>query len=225
MYCAVEGDEESYVKGVYAASVDSNYEGDNIGGAIGYLGTYENHDNKTPIVTTLKNITVCGLTISGTRKVGGTVGQSNVTNWSTSRADVTFEDLIVTSCKISIDLSTITAEETESEEVQEAYAQENLAKLFAGAIIGESFYKADFKYCSASSSVYVTGYSTATVYQGDSEEDSANAGIFDGSRNNKICTIGDETSCSAQIEYIVTDGESKGESDDQNISSDSESGD
>ncbi len=64
--CTVEGITGSYIKGVYSAE---KFEGDNVGGIIGFTGELNS--------TTEDNISNChvsGVTVSGTRKVGGVVG-------------------------------------------------------------------------------------------------------------------------------------------------------
>lgn len=64
--CTVEGITGSYIKGVYSAE---KFEGDNVGGIIGFTGELHSitEDN-------ISNCHVSGVTVSGTRKVGGVVG-------------------------------------------------------------------------------------------------------------------------------------------------------
>ena len=60
--CSINADEGSFVKGEYGAE---NFEGDNVGGAIGYTGE-GNHVHS--------GISISNLDVEGTRKVGGVVG-------------------------------------------------------------------------------------------------------------------------------------------------------
>ena len=80
--CHVEANTGSTVTGTYQAT---DLEGDNVGGLIGFLGEGD---------TTLTNCSVSGLTVTGTRKVGGIVG-SAFTNNHVEGCDVT--DVIVAS--------------------------------------------------------------------------------------------------------------------------------
>ncbi|MCH5157518.1 MAG: right-handed parallel beta-helix repeat-containing protein [Clostridiales bacterium] len=80
--CSVNGENDSYIKGVYAAK---NFEGDAIGGMVAYSA-----ENGTPHVT---GCTVNGVDVIGTRKVGGVVGQlgtgNGVLNCTYSNGSVT----------------------------------------------------------------------------------------------------------------------------------------
>ena len=60
--CSIDAGEGSFVKGVYEVE---NFEGDNVGGAIGYTGE-GNHVHS--------GISISNLDVQGTRKVGGVVG-------------------------------------------------------------------------------------------------------------------------------------------------------
>ncbi|OUO14904.1 beta strand repeat-containing protein [Flavonifractor sp. An4] len=80
--CHVEANTGSTVTGTYQAT---DLEGDNVGGLIGFLGEGD---------TTLTDCSVSGLTVTGTRKVGGIVG-SAFTNNHVEGCDVT--DVIVAS--------------------------------------------------------------------------------------------------------------------------------
>ena len=63
--CTVAGEDGSFIRGVFLAN---DVEGDNIGGIIGYTGEL---NNTTESICKCK---VSGMTVSGTRKVGGVVG-------------------------------------------------------------------------------------------------------------------------------------------------------
>ena len=68
--CSVIVDEDSKVTGNYT-DTETNLEGDNVGGLVGFLGEGD---------TTVSGCTVSGLTVSGTRKVGGLVGSVFTSN-------------------------------------------------------------------------------------------------------------------------------------------------
>lgn len=65
--CSVEGDDGSHVKGVWS---EQDLEGDNVGGLVGFTG------EGTP-VERIVDCKASGLTVSGTRKVGGLLGYMN----------------------------------------------------------------------------------------------------------------------------------------------------
>ncbi len=70
--CAVFGNAESYIMGTYAQP-SSSLDGDKVGGIIG--NTYSN--TSSTVKEVIKNCRVFGVTVSGTRKVGGIVGYLN----------------------------------------------------------------------------------------------------------------------------------------------------
>ena len=66
--CRVDGDVSSYVIGTYQ---EADLEGDNVGGLIGYRGEGGN---------TVSGCSVSGITVEGTRKVGGLIGSAFTNN-------------------------------------------------------------------------------------------------------------------------------------------------
>ena len=103
--CSVNGAAGSYVKGTY---LQANLEGDAVGGIIGYYceGT-----------KSLDHCTVAGVSVEGTRKVGGVVGQQG-------------GDVTVSNCSFSG-----TVRSNASAEYQAANA--NVGKLMVGGLVGE----------------------------------------------------------------------------------------
>lgn len=101
--CSVNGAAGSYVKGTY---LQANLEGDAVGGIIGYYceGT-----------KSLDHCTVAGVSVEGTRKVGGVVGQQG-------------GDVTVSNCSFSG-----TVRSNASAEYQAA----NVGKLMVGGLVGE----------------------------------------------------------------------------------------
>ena len=101
--CSVNGMAGSYVKGTY---LQDNLEGDAVGGIIGYYceGT-----------KSLDNCSVVGVSVEGTRKVGGVVGQQG-------------GDVTVSGCSFSG-----TVRSNASAEYQAA----NVGKLMVGGLVGE----------------------------------------------------------------------------------------
>lgn len=101
--CSVNGAAGSYVKGTY---LQANLEGDAVGGIIGYYceGT-----------KSLDYCTVAGVSVEGTRKVGGVVGQQG-------------GDVTVSNCSFSG-----TVRSNASAEYQAA----NVGKLMVGGLVGE----------------------------------------------------------------------------------------
>lgn len=101
--CSVNGAAGSYVKGTY---LQANLEGDAVGGIIGYYceGT-----------KSLDQCTVAGVSVEGTRKVGGVVGQQG-------------GDVTVSNCSFSG-----TVRSNASAEYQAA----NVGKLMVGGLVGE----------------------------------------------------------------------------------------
>ncbi len=75
--CSVNASGDSFVKGIY---LKENYEGDNIGGAIGNLGA---NNGKA------SNVLVSGIDVEGSRKVGGIVG---VTNYNATIESCNYSD-------------------------------------------------------------------------------------------------------------------------------------
>ncbi len=102
--CSVKGAAGSYVKAVYAGN---DFEGDNVGGAIGYGA----EGQKTYTVT------VSGLTVEGTRKVGGAVGYLG--------GEVAL-DATVSECIVKI-----------TNEAKDDYTANNIGKLYVGGMVGE----------------------------------------------------------------------------------------
>lgn len=101
--CSVNGAAGSYVKGTY---LQANLEGDAVGGIVGYYceGT-----------KSLDHCTVAGVSVEGTRKVGGVVGQQG-------------GDVTVSNCSFSG-----TVRSNASAEYQAA----NVGKLMVGGLVGE----------------------------------------------------------------------------------------
>lgn len=104
--CSVICEEGSTVTGVYK---ESDLEGDSIGGLIGY---------SAEVSSEYTNLTVKGLSVAGTRKVGGLIGQVG-----------TYDRLI----------SNITVENvTVSINASREYVNGNTGKIFAGGVFGET---------------------------------------------------------------------------------------
>lgn len=104
--CSVIGNAGSYVKGTYK---ENNFEGDAVGGIIGYAAEKGNAEAKV--------ISECSATIDviGTRKVGGIVGQCG-------------KDANVYGCTFSGNVSI---------EAPESYITGNSGKIMIGGIVGE----------------------------------------------------------------------------------------
>lgn len=126
--CSVIADEGSFVKGVY---LENDLEGDAIGGLVGYM---------CEVNGTFANLKVSGLTVIGTRKVGGLVGQLGT-------YDRTLENVTVENVVVSINA---TAE----------YINGNTGKIMAGGILGE---------CTSGTSVTVKGTASNIVVNGVAE--------------------------------------------------------
>lgn len=100
-----------HVDAAVASTVTGNYlgadlEGDNVGGLIGFMGEGD---------TTLSECSVSGLTVSGTRKVGGLVGSA-------------FNNNLIENCAVS--KVTVTSNATED------YAMGNLSSMGIGGLAG-----------------------------------------------------------------------------------------
>ena len=107
--CSVQADSGSYVKGMYSA-VD--LEGDNVGGLTGFHGEGSQ--------ASFTNCSVSGLTIEGTRKVGGIVGSA-------------FQNNVIESCTVT---DTVIGTNADT-----AYADANAKTMGIGGIVG--LYTAD----------------------------------------------------------------------------------
>ena len=104
--CSVIGNAGSYVKGTYK---ENNFEGDAVGGIIGYAAEKGNAEAKV--------ISECSATIDviGTRKVGGIAGQCG-------------KDANVYGCTFSGNVST---------NADETYIAANAGKIMVGGLVGE----------------------------------------------------------------------------------------
>ncbi len=104
--CSVMADPGSYVTGTY---LEADVEGDAVGGLVGYMA--EDKD-------TFSDLKVSGLTVTGTRKVGGLIGQIG-----------TYERT----------LDNVSVENTTVKIVAPAdYISGNAGKLFVGGVFGEA---------------------------------------------------------------------------------------
>ena len=108
--CSVIGSEYSSVTGTYNGP---DFEGDSVGGIIGFTGEY----STTPTsVLRVKEVTVKNLAVSGTRKVGGVIGYLH---YGVLAEDITAEKLTVSTNAAS------------------TYISDNSGKIFVGGIVGE----------------------------------------------------------------------------------------
>lgn len=101
--CSVIGNEGSYIHGIYSAA---DYEGDNVGGLIGYRGEGS---------TATSGCSVSGVSIEGTRKVGGLLG-------------TVYNNNITTDCSVS-DIAV-------SSNATREYAEQNATKMGVGGLFG-----------------------------------------------------------------------------------------
>lgn len=114
--CSVHADQGSLVEGVY---LQSDLEGDAIGGLVGYMAEKSGE---------YRNLSVSGLTVRGTRKVGGLVGQLGTYDRTLS----------------GVDVSNVVVESVASAE----YVAANSGKIFFGGVLGE---------CTSGTSVVLKG--------------------------------------------------------------------
>lgn len=105
--CSVIGETGSSVVGTY---LEANLEGDAVGGLIGYFP----EDNKTSV-----NLVVKGISVFGTRKVGGLIGHIG------TYSDKKLENAVVENVTVSTNASA-------------EYIQDNSGKIFVGGIFGEA---------------------------------------------------------------------------------------
>lgn len=104
-FCSVKATEGSFVKGVY---LKTDFEGDAIGGLMGYA---------PEVSKEYTDLAVSGITVIGTRKVGGLFGQAGAYNRTISKVSV--------------------ANVTVKIEASEEYLSGNAGKIFVGGVIGE----------------------------------------------------------------------------------------
>ena len=107
--CSIAAAEGSFVEGVCA---ENDYEGDNVGGIIGYTGE---HGALTASVT---DCSVSGLAVSGSRKVGGVAGYVNY-------------GVSVTGCSFTDGAVSL------SDKTPDDYVASHLGNAFVGGIAGE----------------------------------------------------------------------------------------
>ncbi len=101
--CSVIGESGSYVQGIFAKT---DLEGDNVGGIVGHMAESN----------TVADCIVKGVTVAGTRKVGGIVG---IANGGSAIQNAIVENVVV---KTNAD---------------DTYLAENESKIFVGGILGE----------------------------------------------------------------------------------------
>ena len=107
--CQVIGNTGSFVKGIYR---EANLEGDNIGGAIGFTGEATGR--------VYSGISVCGIDVIGTRKVGGVIGYLNFGY----TAGMTLQNVSFSDGTVKI-------------EAPDDYLTENGSRSYVGGIVGE----------------------------------------------------------------------------------------
>ena len=170
--CTVAGNEGSFVKGVY---LETDLEGDNVGGAIGYSGEASGR--------VYSNIHVSGIDVTGTRKVGGVVGYLNYG----------YENgMTLTQSSFSNGSVTIAG--------PEEYLSENASKLLAGGLVGEyaagnANYPVTVSDCSVEN-VEIFGYSeavTGTVIGGTR-----------GAYGEQVLTAENLTESNVTVSYTIT---------------------
>ncbi len=171
--CTVAGKEGSFVKGVY---LETDLEGDNVGGAIGYSGEASGR--------VYSNIHVSGIDVTGTRKVGGVVGYLNYG----------YENgMTLTQSSFSDGSVTIAG--------PEEYLSENASKLLAGGLVGEyaagnANYPVTVSDCSVEN-VEIFGYSdavTGTVIGGTR-----------GAYGEQVLTAENLTESNVTVSYTITE--------------------
>ncbi|MCD8306634.1 MAG: hypothetical protein LUD51_00155 [Clostridia bacterium] len=145
--CSIVADEGSYIKGIYDKE---DYEGDAIGGIAGYMGVKESQSYETSDGTDnashIWDVTVSGLTISGSRKVGGIVGNAYIdeTDYafvsSASYAESTDNEAATTAATEAISGNTVSDCTISLTYVtKDGYTSGKIggSRLFVGAILGE----------------------------------------------------------------------------------------
>lgn len=101
--CSVSGSSGSSVTGKY---LEANLEGDNVGGLIGFRGEGTNQ---------ITGCSVSGITVDGTRKVGGLVGSA-------------FDNNTIIGCSVT--------DVTVNSSATPGYIQDNLSSIAIGGLIG-----------------------------------------------------------------------------------------
>ncbi len=134
--CSVEGDDESYVKGTYDKA---NFEGDAVGGIVGYSAEQNDADGEV-----IKGCTAT-INVEGSRKVGGIVGQAGC---NSNVSDCTYTGNVKTNASAE-------------------YIADNSSKIFVGGIVGEvaggSPLTVTIKGNTVASGSTVTGYLSTTT--------------------------------------------------------------
>ncbi|MCD8294756.1 MAG: hypothetical protein LUE27_05910, partial [Clostridia bacterium] len=206
--CSVAGDSGSFIKGVYASI---SYDGSYVGGIAGYVTTSVTTTDRTNFLTHdqihMYDISVSGLTISGTYYVGGLVGELLLANTSvtyvigtksSSETETSATGCSVSNCTIEITIVTDEYEET-GDGVTE-YLNSEEKNLYCGAAVGYISCKITIScaFTNVSLGYYPPKKSTTNYYyEGDPDNSNFGAGYY-GTKSGTVTL----TNCSGTIDIF-----------------------